>query len=268
MDSIQQQFEGYLQTPYLWFGEGPLHLKQFELPPLPTIQFDQLIGQNLRLGKLVERFVSQELSQHENIQILEENIQIQKEKLTLGELDCLLLQDENPIHLEVIYKFYLYAPKVGETSLSHWIGPNRRDSLVLKLNKLKERQLPLLYHKQTFDILNKHGLNAANIEQRVCFKAQLFVPADETAIDYQQLNPNCTAGKYLYFDALIRYENCKFYIPRKHDWLVRPHAQKPWLSFLDAREILEGFMLQESAPLVWVKHPNGLIEKLFVCWWR
>jgi len=57
-----------------------------------------------------------------------------------------LWENNKPIHLEIIYKFYLYDPSIGLTQLDHWIGPNRRDSLVKKLTKLKQKQLPLLYH--------------------------------------------------------------------------------------------------------------------------
>lgn len=267
-NSIQAQYQGYLQTPYLWKGSGPLGLEQIELSELETSKFDQRISANLRLGKLVERFVAQELEQHENIELLAENIQILEGKKTLGELDCLLLMDGKPIHLEVVYKFYLYEATAGSSALEYWIGPNRRDSLVLKLAKLKEKQLPLLYHPKTLEQLEKLGLEIGEIEQRVCFKAQLFTPADPLKVNWEQLNPGCVAGTYLDFDRLIRYKDCKFYIPDKHDWLIAPLANKPWLNYTDAKEILTRFMLQESAPLVWVKHPKGAIEKVFVVWWR
>lgn len=267
-NSIQAQYQGYLQTPYLWKGSGPLGLEQMELPALQTSKFDQLISANLRLGKLVERFVAQELEQHQNIELLAENIQILEGKQTLGELDCLLLMDGKPIHLEVIYKFYLYVASVGTTPLEHWIGPNQRDSLVLKLAKLKEKQLPLLYHPRTAEVLEKFNLKAEDFKQMVCFKAQLFTPANSLVGNWQQLDPDCVAGTYLDFDKLVRYQDCKFYIPDKHDWLITPTPNKPWLNYTDAKEILTRFMLQESSPLLWVKHPKGKIEKVFVVWWR
>jgi len=71
----------------------------------------------------------------------------------VGELDCLILRDKKPIHLEVIYKFYLYDASVGDTEIAHFIGPNRKDSLIEKLTKLQEKQLPIL--KQTLNLADK-----------------------------------------------------------------------------------------------------------------
>ena len=85
-------------------------------------------------------------SKDKEIKILAENVQIQNEKTTVGEIDCILTTAKKPVHLEIIYKFYLYDKSVGTNELEHWIGPNRRDSLVSKLNKLKDKQLPLLYN--------------------------------------------------------------------------------------------------------------------------
>ena len=53
------------------------------------------------------------------------------------------------IHLEVSYKFYLYDENLGKLESEKWIGPNKRDSLVQKTAKLKSKQLPILFHKET-----------------------------------------------------------------------------------------------------------------------
>ena len=66
------------------------------------------------------------------------NYQIQNKKTTVGELDFILQKNHSPIHLEVIYKFYLYDDTFGNSEIEHWIGPNRNDNLVKKLTKLKE----------------------------------------------------------------------------------------------------------------------------------
>lgn len=266
MQARQLQYQGYLQTPYLWYGKGPAGLIQLELSPWKVGKFSQQVNGNLRLGKLVERFVSEEFKEHPNIEILAENIQIQRQKLTLGELDCLLLFNGEPVHLEIIYKFYLYDPNVGETELDHWIGPNRRDSLVQKITKLSEKQLPLLYNPQTAGVLEELGLKPETMLQRVCFKAQLFLP-----LDYKEpitvLNPHTVYGYYVHFKEMDRFNSCKIYIPRKHDWLITPHPVVDWMNFESAKQRLSEFYKEESAPLVWVKHPKGSIEKLFVIWW-
>ena len=141
---LQKRYEGFLKTPFLWKDAVVFNLQQFEIIS-KTNTIDINLNENLRLGKYVERLVSFELEQQTDISILAENIQIQDSKITLGELDCLLKKEDNPIHLEVIYKFYLYDDTVGDTEIDHFIGPNRKDSLIEKITKLKNKQLPLLY---------------------------------------------------------------------------------------------------------------------------
>ena len=144
---IQQHFDGFLQTPCLWKNNAVFDLQQFEIEPKSSA-INIEIDKKLRLGKYIERFVSFQVSEDKNCKIISENIQIQQDKITLGELDCILLKEMKPIHLEVVYKFYLYDDTLGETEIDHFIGPNRKDSLFEKLTKLKEKQLPLLYSKQ------------------------------------------------------------------------------------------------------------------------
>ncbi|WP_295983015.1 DUF1853 family protein, partial [uncultured Algibacter sp.] len=125
---IQKRYEGFLKTPFLRINDAVYNLDQFKI----TSKFNKIkiaLEKNLRLGKYVEQLVSFELAQQNNISVLAENIQIQDGKITLGELDCLLLKNNKPIHLEVIYKFYLYDATVGESEIDHFIGPNRKDSL-------------------------------------------------------------------------------------------------------------------------------------------
>jgi hypothetical protein len=56
-----------------------------------------VIDSNQRLGKYVERFVSFQLSRNWAIKIISENIQISKDKITLGELDCILVKNKKPV---------------------------------------------------------------------------------------------------------------------------------------------------------------------------
>ena len=122
---IQKRYLGFLNTPFLWKGDIVSKLNQFEIVS-KSHKINISIDEKLRLGKYVERFVSFELEQHENISIISENIQVQHNKLTLGELDCLLLKNNQPIHLEIIYKFYLYDTSVGTTEIEHFIDQTER----------------------------------------------------------------------------------------------------------------------------------------------
>ncbi|UMB60483.1 DUF1853 family protein [Lutibacter sp. A80] len=264
---IQLQYEGFLNTALLWENNDVLNLKQFILETKNTTQFNGAIVKNQRLGKRVERFLSHQLQQDNSIEILVENIQIQNNKITLGELDCILMQNNKPIHLEVIYKFYLYDATVGKTALEHWIGPNRKDSLIEKLNKLKNKQLPLLYNPFTKPLLKKLNLETTSIQQQVLFKAQLFIPYQIKNIDFNALNQDCVKGFYIHFNELQQFNTCKFYIPTKINWLQEIETQSKWLNFETFSQKLEVFIHQKIAPLCWLKNSNGETEKFFVVWW-
>lgn len=263
---IQQQYTGFLQTPCLWEKDAVFGLQQFEIAQ-NDVAFNLAINTKLRLGKYIERFVSFQLQQEKAIQILAENIQIQREKITLGELDCLLLKDEKTIHLEVIYKFYVYDTTVGESEIDHCIGPNRKDSLVQKITKLKDKQLPLLYATECESYLEELNLDSSEIEQQVYFKAQLFVPYTQQNIQLKTLNSDCIVGFYIHQKELTAFTECKFYIPTKKDWLITPHSQVAWQNYLSFEKEVSEILNKKTSPLCWMKHPNGEISKFFMVWW-
>jgi hypothetical protein len=266
MNFAQQRFQGYQQTPLLWKDEL-LGLQQFQMPRLVSFALNHDVDYKLRLGNYVERLVSHELLQDNSIDILKENVQIIANKTTLGELDCLLLKNQQAIHLEIAYKFYLYDPTVGDSFLEHWIGPNRRDSLLLKLHKIKEKQFPLLYSEECQLLLEELQLNAKDILQQTFFKAQLYLPF-QTEIPSQDFNSGCFYGYYIRRQQLNLFADAKFYIPRKLDWLITPHTQVDWMNVEAARDRISEFHQKNSAPLCWIKQPNGEIHKVFVVWWN
>jgi hypothetical protein len=263
---IQKRYDGFLQTGCLWKNDAVFDLHHFELP-VTSSKINIEIDEKLRLGKYIERFVSFELAQKASIKIISENIQIQKEKITLGELDCIILKDEKPIHLEIIYKFYVYDAATGTNEIEHFIGPNRKDSLVEKLTKLKEKQLPLLYSNECEKYLKSVHLSSENIEQQVYFKAQLFVPFSNRNIQLTTINQNCIVGFYINNSELSQFFDCKFYIPSKKDWLVVPHKNITWQSFEQFKENSNEYLERQFSPICWLKKPNGELEKFFLIWW-
>lgn len=268
MNSLQRQFLGFLTTPFLWKESAIKNIQQFNNQATYNNKFNLKLEHKLRLGKLVERFVSEEISCNNSITILEENIQIQDNKTTIGELDCLLLKNGKPIHLEIVYKFYLYDALVGKTEIDRWVGPNKRDSFIQKLTKLKQKQLPLLYHEKTKPYLDALNLSSKNIQQQVYFKAQLFVPLKKFGTKFPIINNDCIVGFYISPKELTQFFNCKFYIPTKHNWLVKPYPQLTWLNFKKFNEKLNVFLLENNNPLCWMKKPNGELFKFFVVSWH
>ena len=263
---LQKRYEGFLKTPLLWKSEAIPNLVPFKIVS-KSDKIDIDIDEKLRLGKYVERLVSFQLEQQKSISILAENIQIQKDKITLGELDCLLLENNKPIHLEIIYKFYLYDASVGNSEIEHFIGPNRKDSLIEKLTKLNDRQLPLLHTEACGKYLKTLDLNSENMEQQIYFKAQLFVPFSLQNIQLKTLNNDCVSGFYFNQKQLELFNTCKFYIPKKKDWLIIPHTNVDWLSFNEFKNIAKTYFTEKFSSLGWVKFNNGELKKIFLVWW-
>lgn len=265
--NIQLQFEGFCKTPSLWKNDAIFNLHQFKFNNHLITTFEAEIPKFLRLGKRVERFVAHQLKQDTAISILAENIQIQQEKTTVGEIDFLLKENENTIHLEVVYKFYLYDNTAGSTEIEHFIGPNKRDSLLEKLTKLQQKQLPLLYNTYTKPLLNKLKLRVEEIQQKVLFKAQLFFPYNTEIPELKQLNPNCIAGFYISSNKIDIFKNCKFYIPSKTNWLQQIQTQVDWLTYTKFIPKIEAILNEKTSPLCWIKQPNGEVQKIFIIWW-
>lgn len=264
---MDRRFDGFRNTPYLWKGslEG---LKMYAPGELTIADYPKVDPiSHIRLGKLTEQFVLFELEQDESVRLLKSNIQVFRDQITIGELDCLIRQSEVNIHLEIVYKFYLYDPSVL-TELDRWVGPNRNDSLVLKLNKLKDKQLPLLYHQETAKVLNGLNLRPDEFIQRLCFKAQLFVPFDALDIAFRFVNSDCIKGFYIRPGDLGLFANHTFYVPTKLDWLVEPHPDVTWISPHAFENRISELLASRRSPLCWMKSREGKVQKFFVVWWE
>ncbi len=265
-EDLQRNFEGYLNTALLWDGAKIYELEQCDLEDFIHVPFTAQVNGPLRLGKLVERFVFHQLANVTSCNILAENVQIQDGKRTIGELDTLIRIKDDAIHLEIIYKFYVFDPYEGNDELSHWIGPNRKDSLLQKLDKLKNKQLPLFYHPKTQLIIGDLNLQLQKIKQQVLFKAQLFLPLDYDNDVFYSLNPNCVQGFYIKRDELRQFQTAEFFIPEKLNWLMSPYHNVNWLHYAKFTTEVNVWLERRRSPLCWMKQ-NDVLRKFFIVWW-
>ena len=84
-----------------------------------------------RVGRYFESLV-QYLLQRQGYTIIEQNLQIQEQGRTVGELDFIYENASGVItHLETAIKFFLYHPSMIKQG-SHYIGPNPNDTLQTK----------------------------------------------------------------------------------------------------------------------------------------
>ncbi|MBR9846568.1 MAG: DUF1853 family protein [Algicola sp.] len=264
-EHIENLYKGFCATETLW-KDHLNGLKQLDVIMKSESLFSKVLLKKRRLGQLAEQFVFNQLEHLEQCEVLAENIQIQKDKQTIGELDALITLESKPIHLEIVYKFYVYDETLGASEIERWIGPNRKDSLIEKIAKLKNKQLPLLYSPECTTVLKDLNLNVNTIQQRVLFKAQLFIPYQKS-VNFSQLNEECVCGFYINQEELNHFENSKFYIPKKLDWFLEVNDSVDWQSFVTFKTEVDEFLNQSQSPLIWIKQPDDSLLKCFLVWW-
>jgi hypothetical protein len=263
---IKKQFQGFLETPNLWNGKQ-LGLEQFGLPKFNIQDVELPVKSKLRLGHLVETFIKEVLTNSGETKLLEHNLQVNSTEETLGEFDFIVETNQGNIHIESTYKFYLYDPNKTTSETSKWIGPNRKDSFNRKIQKIREKQFPLLEHEESRKTLAAKKIDPESIVQKVLFKAQLYIPKNEQLeIDY--FNKKCIAGYYYSFNEFIEFSKSKVFIPSKHNWLTHPYPHVDWLPFEQAQIEIRKSLAEHFSPMIWLKHENGEIEKCFVVWWK
>jgi len=224
---------------------------------------------NIRLGKQIERVFSALIQNSSNYTIIKENVQIIDDKITIGEVDFIIKNNETNVisHLEIVYKFYLYDPNQSSIELEKWIGPNRKDSFIEKFNKLKSKQFPLLYKLKTADVLN--DLDIKSLQQKLCFMASLFVPFSRLNKPFPLINNAAIIGYWLtYNDFKVQIKsNAQYYLPKKHEWGIAPKDNSEWYSFSEISLKIEESLNRQFSPLCWIKTSELTYEQCFIVWW-
>lgn len=270
------QFEGFTSTPPLWKRESFYGLNPFLLSlkiPNPGFDPEQILPElqsNYVLGKRAESFFELAVNSSDQFEVLASRVQISRERITIGELDF-LLKDKNinqVTHVELVYKFYIYDPSFSE-EMQRWIGPNRKDSLLRKIERLKNHQVPLLHKKETRAILEGLGIDSEKVEQKVFFPASLFVPKHLLNSSFPYLNNDCLTGYWIFRKDFTQedYSENYFYTPKKQDWPILPHSNNIWYSFEKIKDQVNELLEIKKAPLIWMKTAEGNFERFFIVWW-
>jgi len=225
------------------------------------------LPENLRLGHLVEKIVAQCIRASSNYRLLHESIQLIEEKQTLGEIDFILEEVElnKIIHMELAYKFYLYDPSISTNSLQNWIGPNRNDSLHLKIEKLREMQFPLLQHKS---LASQLGDTAnSKISQALCFMATLFLPYGEE-VEPDPCYKDAVKGYYLNVTDFhnLDHSGSGYYLPSKREWGIDPSSNRSWWSYDVIAKDLSKSLKDKRSRMCWQKEGDHY-RSFFVVWW-
>lgn len=266
---LKELLTGFYNTPPLWkniqFG-----VQQFQMPTVdPVTDISIQIPERLRLGHKMEYVFKHLIKLSETYEVSHSNMNVEEGKLRIGELDFILKErnSNTNLHVELAYKFYIINPEISQP-IYRLIGPNKRDMFYTKLDKLKEKQFPLLFHNSLEQHWEADGIQPSEIVQQCCFKAQLFVPYGEK-VSIRPLNTDCITGSWIRFDDFKtpEFQAFEYYVPRKIEWVMAPHNSVDWLSHYETLLEVNLRVIKENAPMLWVKTTAGEIKKLFVVWW-
>jgi uncharacterized protein len=153
--------------------------------------------------------------------------------------------------------------------LERWIGPNRKDTLLRKLVKLEQKQLPLLYREETTNALETLGVKTKTVLQEVSFLAHLFIPRNFKQNIFPHINNNGIAGTWIHLEefTLENYRSNEYYIPIKQNWPIDPKWNETWFSYEEIISEVEKTIGNERSPLIWMHTTSGNFERFFIVWW-
>lgn len=240
----------------------------FDLPELElATDLDFQLPTNLRLGHLAEKVVAQLIHSSANYQMLHENIQLIEDKRTIGEMDFIVAKKNTQqlIHVELAYKFYLLDPSISSKTINNWIGPNRNDSLTEKLDKLRAKQFPLLYHPAAKSKLD--GITIGQIEQKLCLLVSLFLPYQYQA-NLPSVYQKAIKGYYLNFETFANSDHLDkdYHLPQKTAWGMDPATNEEWKNFSLIKEHIEESVTEKQAVLCWQRQKDSY-STFFIVWW-
>ncbi|MFQ3787314.1 DUF1853 family protein [Halomonas sp. A29] len=189
-----------------------------------------------RMGHYHERLWQYLLDSAPGTRLLASNLRIHQGKRTLGELDLLYrqLDDPTPVHLEVAIKFYLGLPQ-GPGQLhdqARWIGPGGADSLATKREHLDRHQLRLTERAEARLAIRQHiqprdigPTPDVTIRPQLAMPGVLFYPWRLAMSPPCEAAPDHLRGHWLHWRDW-RYLRDGLARQTRAAWLAKPH----WLA--------------------------------------
>lgn len=229
----------------LWAINSP-QLMRFENESptdFPSVSRADIDGQHLRnwllkrpekrVGRYFERLIVYWVSQLRRCEVLAESQQMVLNGRTVGEIDLLFRDEQSRLtHWEIAVKFYLQLPRDDSGSFQY-IGPNARDSLRKKRQRLLDHQLPLSAQFYP-EVERRQGL----VKGRIFYHWQ----RGEREIHSRELMNEHLSGRWLRFgelsDFLSQNKN-RYQILSKPFWLADQIAHSDSFETLDASAIAD-----------------------------
>jgi hypothetical protein len=219
------------------------------------------------LGHLAEKIVAELIKSSTNYNVRYENVQVMEDKRTIGEIDFIIenISTKQLIHVELAYKFYLFDPSISSEPINNWIGPNRNDSLQQKLEKLKSKQFPLLYHNGAQSMFD--NIELEEVSQALCLLVSLFIPYQYKG-SLSPIYEKAIKGYYLNFETFLSFNHSEksYCIPPKKEWGMDPAENEVWTDFEGVKKYLNTSIEEQQAPLCWQKYGAAYLA-FFIVWW-
>jgi len=161
------------------------------------------------------------LEHHPGYKVLAHNLQVRDAQRTLGAFDFIVRDhDGQPEHWEVAVKFYLQYDDSPEWA--SWIGPNQRDRLDLKLERMRNHQLPLSGRCEGRAALPALGVHEAPRQQAIV-KGMFFAPWNRPDRRPRASAPEQATGAWVAAQDFARYASgssgSRWAVRRAPDWL-------------------------------------------------
>ncbi|WP_317046622.1 DUF1853 family protein [Aequorivita antarctica] len=257
----------FIKAPDLKINSENYPFENFEFSDENVDESDFNFPKDYILGMQAEACFEAYFKRSKNFGLLVANLQIHGVKETLGELDYIVenLKTKKIVHIELACKFYLYDENAGDSEEQKWVGPNRKDSLFDKLEKVKLKQFPLLHTAETIQKLTELGI-AKPSSQELCLKAFLFIPKKMDAEIFPKPFQNCIIGHFIKPTDLKEDETALYAIPNKKEWLLPAKTLTNWHNFSEIKQLIDLQIKKNKSPLIYKKTPHTM-ERFFIVWW-
>lgn len=150
--------------------------------PERLIDYIQLRSK-VRIGIYFEQLLGFYFSHYPRFELLHQNLQVQGVRRTLGEFDFIILDKSSGLyfHIESAVKFYLghfqsslLAGNIESYNWQKWIGPNKKDSLSLKMHSMLNKQLQLSKTPEAHQLLADKRIDAKDLQTRLLLRGRFF----------------------------------------------------------------------------------------------
>ena len=190
LEQLEEDSQSLLQQEYLDSKDDIFEwLLRVDQSPEALIHYVQQRSQ-VRIGIYFEQLLGFYFSHYPRFELLNQNLQVQGAKRTLGEFDFIIRDKKNGMyfHIESAVKFYLggfesdlLTNNIELYNWHQWIGPNKKDSLSLKINSMLSKQLQLSQTPEGHKLLTDQNIPADQLQTRLLLRGRFFAANNQAS---------------------------------------------------------------------------------------